>query len=48
MLLAVAMLALAWAVPLTVARRVVPSESVIALCATGALVSALYLLGRLA
>jgi len=48
MTLAITMLALAWIVPLTPIRRIVPSESVIALLVTTTTVASLYLLGQLA
>jgi len=45
--LAFTLLALAWLVPLTPIRRIVPSESFIALGVASVAVVGLYVLGRL-
>lgn len=47
MLLAVAMVALAWVVPLTPVRRIIPSESAVALLVCFALLCTLFVTGRL-
>jgi hypothetical protein len=45
--LAVVLVLMAWLVPLTPVRRIVPSESVMAVLATASVLLALFALGQL-